>query len=146
MSPRSKSILVSRDTKLPASPPADSARDTALAEADYQVEAMTGDWRTPARFRFLDQRHGVPREKQRPAIQLFGSLADDAFCNELWRLNCGEYDAYIIAQGVNPRLPATAAVKQDDIDEARVNFADADDHDPIPAEKTKEEPARPDRP
>jgi len=124
------STLSSDSEKLATSPPSD-ALNTALAEAEGQVEAMTGNWLTPARFRLLDQRHGVPPEKRRAAIQLFGSLDDNAFCNELWRLNSDGYDVYIVAQSVRLNLPSAAAVNQDDIEEARVLFADADDHDPI---------------
>src|SRR5690242_17202640 len=111
--------------------PNQSAQDDAIAQAQNQVEAMTGEWDTPVRFRLLDQRHDIAEEKRRSAIQLSGSLGDDAFCDELWRLNCDGYDAYIVAQAVRSALPPTAPVSQADIEEARVLFADADDHDAI---------------
>ena len=58
-----------------------------LAEAEHQVEAMTGDWKTPVRLRLIDQRHDIPKENRRNAIQLFGSLGDEDFCNKLWKHN-----------------------------------------------------------
>ena len=131
--------------------PADKAYDASLTEAEDQVEAMTGDWKTPVRLRLIDQCHDVPKENRRGAIQLYGSLDDESFCNRLWKLNSDGYDAYIIAQGVpdpssservaaaNKRgakllgVPADTAINKDHISEARVLVADADDLDPIDA-------------
>ena len=88
-------------TKKPTARPADNAYDEALAEAENQVEAMTGDWKTPVRLRLIDQRHDVHKKKRREAIQLCGSLSDEEFCHKLWKLNCEGYDVYVIAQEVD---------------------------------------------
>ena len=94
------------------SPPEIPADDAALAEAEYQVEAMTGKWDTPVRLRLIDQRYDVPKEKRRGAVQLCGSLGDDEFCRKLWEFNCDGYDVYVVAQEtcrLGPRrYPASA--------------------------------------
>ena len=119
--------MIGKSPKLPSQPP-DDAFDEALAEAENQVEAMTGKWDSPVRFRLIDQRHDVPKEKRRGAIQLFGSLGDDDFCRKLWNFNCDGYDVYVVAQEASSLigLPEGAAVSARDIAHGRVIVADFD--------------------
>ncbi len=102
--------------------------DDALAEAQDQIEAMTGKWDTPVRLRLIDQRHEVPKAERRYAIQLFGSLGDDDFCRKLWNFNCDGYDVYVVAQETSSLigLPEGAAVSARDIAHGRVIVADFD--------------------
>lgn len=114
---------------LPNLPAPDDAFDEAIAKAQDQVEAMTGKWDMPVRFRLIDQRHDVPKEKRRGAIQLCGSLGNDKFCSKLWEFNCDGYDVYVIAQEVGSRLPEGSAVSGRDIEGGRIIVADFDDKD-----------------
>ena len=105
-----KSPILLNSQKIPPSL-TDDALDAAIDEAQDQVEAIAGKWDLPVRFRLLDQRHDVPREKRRRAIQLSGSLGDDEFSRKLWKLNCEGYDVYVVAQEANSLLPEDAVVR-----------------------------------
>ena len=107
--------------------PPDDASEEALTEARNQIEAMTGDWDKPVRFRLIDQRHDVPKKERRGAVQLCGSLDNKEFYSKLWKLNCNGYDVYVIAQEVDSSLPEDAAVHARDVKHGRVIVADFDD-------------------
>ena len=117
----------SRDTTCrPVQP--DEEYNEALCQAQDQVEAMTGNWETPVRFRLIDQRYDVPKEQRRPAVQRYGSLSDEEFCRELWKLNDDDrYDVYVVAQEVSGKLSRGASVNARDIESGRVIVADFDD-------------------